>query len=91
MLAPTATFFALFILALDIKLPHTYVMRSMSTIIYCSHLTIMMVIKKVFLILNVAYTPIIVFLATLLCTVALSFIIFKLERTRKFKILKFSH
>lgn len=91
MLAPTATFFVLFVLELDIKLPHTRVMRSMSTIIYCSHLTIMMVVKKIFLILNITYTPPIIFLATLMCVTVLSFAILKLENIHKFRILQYSH
>lgn len=91
MLAPTATFFVLFVLALDIKLLHAHVMRSMSTIIYCAHLTIMMVMKKILLILGVACTPMIIFISTIMCVTALAVVILKLENIHKFRVLKYSH
>ena len=92
MLAPTALFFVLSILSLDIKIPHAPVIRSMSTIIYCSHMPIMMVASEVFSICNIADPQnTLLFSIGLVGPCLLSFVLLSLEKHRKLKFLKYSH
>ena len=84
--------FVLFIMNLDMELPATSVMRKLSTIVYCSHMAIMMVVSKAFSIFHVEDAQnILVFSITLMCAVVLSFIIIKLERYDRLRFLKYAH
>ncbi|MBQ4551720.1 MAG: acyltransferase family protein [Clostridia bacterium] len=92
MLAPTAVFFVLFVLSIDIKIPNASIMRSISTIIYCTHLPILMVVSKMLSVLKISDTQkIYAFAITIVCSFILSFFIFRLEKKSKLKILKYSY
>lgn len=92
MLAPTAVFFVLFVLQLDCKIKHSATMRKMSTIIYCSHFAIIIPVSEVLSVFGITdNNGVFLYSLTLLCAIALSMLILKLEKKDKLKFLKYSH
>lgn len=92
MLAPTAIFFVLSVLSLNIRIPKHGIMRSMSTVIYCSHLAIVTVVTKGLSVCKIADKQnVLLFTLTVICAVVLSLVIFRLEKISKLQFLKHSH
>ena len=92
MLAPTAFFLVSVVMRLEIKLPCAAFLRTTSTIVYCSHLPVMMVVWKLISVAGIRDSQnVFVFSVTIMCSVILSVAITRLEKHRKFRFLQYSH
>lgn len=79
-------------LTLDITCKQAMTMRKISTVSYCAHMAVFMVVGKMFKIFGIPdWQNVFVFTLTLLLTWAVGMIIFKLEKIRIFRFLKYSH
>lgn len=89
-------FCSLFITVLALNSKRTFkcakVLRKMSTIVYCLHMPVFMVVGKMMKLAGVPdYKNILVFTLTLLISYLGCFVIFKLEKIRILNFLKFSY
>ena len=92
MLAPTALFFVLIVLSLEIKIPRASTLRSISTIIYCSHPALVLIVSRFVMMSEISDTNnVVVFSVTVACTIVLSFLNFRLEKWKSLDCLKYSH
>lgn len=64
---------------------YSYVFRKYSTIIYCSHLSIFLVLK------NFIFSPMYLFITTILISLLVSTLILRLENKKGFSWLKYAH
>ncbi len=81
-------------LALNSKIKFRYaqVLRKMSSIVYCLHMPVFMVMGKLMKIADIPdYKNILVFTLTLFVSYLGCFVIFKLQRYKPFKFLRFSY
>ncbi len=79
-------------LTLDITCKHSMVLRKISTVSYCAHMAVFMVVGKIFKIFELPdWQNILRFAATLLLTHILSLVLIKLTDYKFFRILKYSH
>ena len=79
-------------LTLDVTCKGSMVMRKISTVSYCAHMAVFMVVGKCFKIFELAdWQNILHFAITLLLTHALSLVLIKLSGYKTFKFLKYSH
>ena len=79
-------------LTLDISCKFSQILRKISTVSYCAHMAVFMVVGKMFKIFSIPdWRNVLVFTLTLLLTWAVGLIIFKLEKIRIFSFLKYSH
>ncbi len=79
-------------LTLDITCKHSMVLRKISTVSYCAHMAVFMVVGKVFKIFELPdWQNILRFAVTLLLTHILSLVLIKLTDYKVFRILKYSH
>ena len=79
-------------LTLDVTCKGAMVMRKISTVSYCAHMAVFMVVGKCFKIFELAdWQNILHFAITLLLTHALSLVLIKLSGYKTFKFLKYSH
>jgi hypothetical protein len=79
-------------LTLDISCKFSQTLRKISTVSYCAHMAVFMVVGKMFKIFGIPdWRNVFVFTLTLLLTWAVGMIIFKLEKIRIFRFLKYSH
>lgn len=92
LLAPTASLFVLWILTLEVHLKHASVFRSFSTILYCSHIPMCMLLKKLFPFFS-SRDPqhIVLFLATSLLSCCIATVILKFENRPKLHFLHYAH
>ncbi len=80
------------VLSLNVKISCPGVLRKLSTLSYCSHMAVFMIVGKLLSLLDIPdFENIIVFALTLLLTWAVGLIILKLESFRLFGFLKYSH
>ncbi len=79
-------------LTLDITCRHALVLRKISTVSYCAHMAVFMVIGKLFKVFEIPdWQNILHFAITLLLTHILSLILIKLTDYKCFRFLKYSH
>ena len=79
-------------LTLDISCKHAIVMRKISTISYCAHMAVFMVVGKAFKIFEIPdWQNILHFAITLLLTHIVSLVLIKLTDYKVFSFLKYSH
>ena len=79
-------------LTLDITCKYSVTLRKISTVSYCAHMTVFMVVGKLFKIFEIPdWQNVLHFVITLLLTWSVGMIIFKLEKIRIFKFLRYSH
>ena len=79
-------------LTLDISCKFSQILRKISTVSYCAHMAVFMVVGKVFKLVGVSdWRNVLIFTLTLLLTWAVGMTIFKLEKFRIFKFLRYSH
>lgn len=75
-----------------IKFKHAHTLRKMSTIVYCLHMPVFMVVGKLMKIAEIPdYKNILVFTLTLLISYLGCFVIFKLQKTKLLNFLRFSY
>lgn len=79
-------------LTLDISCRHSLTMRKISTVSYCAHMAVFMVVGKVFKIFELPdWQNVLHFAITLLLTHILSLVLIKLTEYKTFRFLKYSH
>lgn len=79
-------------LTLDITCKHAIILRKISTVSYCAHMAVFMVIGKLFKIFEIPdWQNILHFAVTLLLTHILSLLLIKLTDYKVFRFLKYSH
>lgn len=79
-------------LTLDIACKHSLIMRKISTVSYCAHMAVFMVVGKIFKIFEIPdWQHILHFAATLILTHLFALVIIRLSQYKKFKFLKYSH
>ncbi len=79
-------------LTLDITCKHSIVLRKISTVSYCAHMAVFMVVGKVFKIFDIPdWQNVLHFAFTLLFTHILSLVLIKLTEYKAFRFLKCSH
>ncbi len=92
MLPVTAYYICNWVLTLNVRCTCSPVLRKMSTLSYCVHMAVFMVVGKLLFTLDIAdFGNIIVFALTLVITWAVSLIVLKLEKYKVFGFLKYSH
>lgn len=78
-------------LTLDITCKHAFTLRKISTLSYCVHMAVFMVVGKIFKIFEIPdWRNILLFVCTLIVTHTLSLVIIKLSDCKYLKILKYS-
>lgn len=79
-------------LTLDIKCKCAIILRKISTVSYCAHMAVFMVVGKLFKIFEIPdWQNILHFVLTLLLTHILSLVLIKLTEYKYFRFLKYSH
>ena len=79
-------------LTLDITCKHAITLRKMSTVSYCAHMAVFMVVGKVFKIFEIPdWQNVLHFAITLLLTHTLSLVLIRLTDYKVFRFLKYSH
>lgn len=79
-------------LTLDITCKHSMVMRKISTVSYCAHMAVFMVVGKAFKIFGLPdWKNILHFAITLILTQIFALVIIRLSQYKKFGFLKYSH
>ncbi len=79
-------------LTLDVTCKWAFTLRKISTLSYCSHMAVFMVVGKIFKILEVPdWQNLLLFAVTLILTQTASLIIIKLSEYKAFKMLKYSY
>ena len=79
-------------LTLDITCKHSMVLRKISTVSYCAHMAVFMVVGKLFKIFEIPdWQNILHFAVTLVLTHLLSLVLIKLTEYKYFRFLKYSH
>ena len=79
-------------LTLDVSCRYSMTMRKISTVSYCAHMAVFMVVGKAFKLLEIPdWQNILRFAATLLLTHLLSLVLIKLTDYKTFRLLKYSH
>ena len=79
-------------LTLDIKCKCAIILRKISTVSYCAHMAVFMVVGKFFKIFEIPdWQNVLHFLLTLLLTHILSLVLIKLTEYKVFRFLKYSH
>lgn len=92
MLAPIAIFIVMATFSLQWRNKYSAYIRKMSTIIYCSHMSIIVILRIVLTKLGVAdYYNILLFLLASVISITGSLIILKLEQNKKFKWLNYAY
>lgn len=92
MLPATAFCLCRWVLSLDIKCSFAYLLRNISTVSYCSHMAVFMIVGKLFKIFSLPdWQNILLFASTLTLTHIFAFVIIKLSEYKKFRILKYSY
>lgn len=92
LLAPTAMFLVLFFLRLPLDCRHSAFLRKFNTITFCSHMAVLLVLRKVF---SVFQLPdplgLILFFATTVTCLVMTLIILRLEKRKPLRFLRFSY
>ncbi len=79
-------------LTLDINCKYAIILRKISTVSYCAHMAVFMVIGKIFKIFEIPdWQNILHFAVTLILTHILSLVLIKLTEYKVFRFLKYSH
>ena len=79
-------------LTLDISVKHALVFRKISTVSYCAHMAVFMVVGKAFKIFEIPdWQNLLHFAITLILTHVLSLVLIKLTEYKAFRFLKYSH
>ncbi len=92
MLPFTAYYLCRWVLSLDVRCSFSPTLRKLSTLSYCAHMAVFMVVGKLLSILDILdFGNIIVFALTLLLTWAVGLVILKLKEFKAFGFLKYSH
>ena len=79
-------------LTLDITCKHAMTMRKISTVSYCVHMAVFMVVGKVFKIFELPdWQNVLRFAVTLILTQVLALVLIKLSENKKLRFLKYSH
>lgn len=79
-------------LTLDITCKHAMTMRKISTVSYCAHMAVFMVIGKLFKIFEIPdWKNILHFAVTLILTQVFALVVIRLSKCEKLKFLKYSH
>lgn len=92
MLPFAAYYICKWILCLNVRCSLSPVLRKLSTLSYCSHMAVFMIVGKLLSILDIPdFGNIIVFALTLLLTWTLGAVILKLKECKIFGFLKYSH
>ncbi|MBQ7296192.1 MAG: acyltransferase family protein [Clostridia bacterium] len=92
MLPFAAYYLCRWVLSFNIKCVCSSVLRKISTMSYCMHMAVYMIVVKIAFSLDINdFGNIIVFALTLLATWSLSLVILKLQKLKLFGFLKYSH
>ena len=92
MLAPLCFFIFLELKsAVNFKIRNAVALRKMSTIIYCSHVTVIEICRGVFKYIIRCNSNVLVFVLTVLACMAVCCVIFNIEKKQRFSWLKYSH
>lgn len=79
-------------LTLDITCKHALTMRKISTVSYCAHMAVFMVIGKLFKVFEVPdWQNILHFAITLILTQVFALVVIRLSKIKKLSFLKYSH
>lgn len=92
LLAPTAALFVCWILTLEVHLTHAPIFRSFSTILYCVHIPMCMLVKTVVPFFN-SNDPqhLFLFLSTSVISCAIAAALLKLEKRPSLSFLRYAH
>ena len=77
--------------AANFKVRNAVTLRKMSTIIYCSHVTVREILGGVFKYIIHFNSRVLVFVLTVLVCIAVCWVIFNIEKKQRFSWLKYSH
>ncbi len=92
MLPLTVFYFCRWVISLEVRCRFARTLRNISTLSYCCHMAVFMVVGKIFKMLDIPdFHNLLLFTAVLILTQTASLVIVKLSELKVFRILKYSY
>lgn len=92
MLPLTVFYFCRWVISLEVRCSFARTLRNISTLSYCCHMAVFMVVGKLFKIFGIPdYQNLLLFAVTLILTQTASLVIIKLSQLKKLRILRYSY